>query len=264
METLPFNLIEMTERMKILLAEDNALGREMLSSCIEELGFSCTAANNGLEAVELAGQQKFDLVIMDIEMPLLNGYQAAEKIRAAGLTMPILALTAHHSEEQHAKCIAAGMNSSLTKPIDKNALEQAIAILVPGIKLRAQENEFYTEATGGVINLAFLSKISKGRKDFFMSMIDIFLEQNTTDLLTLKNAIGNSDFDGVRLLAHKIRTSVSFIGLEQVQEQLQEMELLGEQKMNIERTHQLYCDVVAVCAEAEKELEQVRGKAELI
>lgn len=250
--------------MKILLAEDNALGREMLASCLEELGFSCAVASNGLEAIELAGQQEFSLIIMDIEMPLLNGYQAAEKIRAMGVTIPIIALTAHHSEEQHAKCIAGGMNSCLTKPIEKNALEQQIAILIPAIKAGEQKNEFYPEPTGGVINLDFLSKISKGRKDFFMSMIDIFIEQNTTDLLTLKNAIGNSDFDAIRLLAHKIRTSVSFIGLEQVQEQLQEMELLGEQEMDIERTQQLYCDVVAVCAAAEKELEQIRGKAELI
>lgn len=251
-------------KTRILLAEDNMLGREMIASYIEDLGFSCATACNGIEALELVEQGQFDLVLLDIEMPLLNGYLTAEKIREKGLTVPVLALTAHDSEEQKAKCIAAGMNDCLTKPFEKDALERQIALLTNGPQ-KNNSGDSCAAPSNGVINLAFLSKISKGRKDFFMSMIDIFIEQNTTDLFTLRNAIDISDFDSIRLLSHKIRTSVSFIGLERLlQEPLQEMELLGEQKRNAERVRSLYGNVVAICAEAGKELELIRKKGQLI
>jgi CheY-like chemotaxis protein len=254
-------------KTRILLAEDNVLGREMISSYIEDLGFSCATACNGIEAIGLVKQEQFDLIILDIEMPLLNGYLAAEEIRSMGLTVPILALTAHHSEEQKAKCLSVGMNGCLTKPFEKNALEQQIVLLTNNAGANETEKEPVVNdvPATGVINLAFLSRISKGRKDFFMSMIDIFIEQNNTDLFTLRNAIDIADFDSIRLLSHKIRTSVSFIGLEkQLQDPLQEMEHLGEQKRNAERVRNLYGNVVAVCAEAGKELELIRKKGQLI
>lgn len=264
METIPFNVTVMREgKTRILLVEDNMLGREIIASYIEDLGFSCATAGNGMEAVGLVKQEQFDLVLLDIEMPLLNGYLAAEEIRAMGSTVPILALTAHHSEEQKAKCIASGMNDFLTKPFEKEALEQQIALLTNG-PVKNNSVEPVEAPSNGVINLAFLSKISKGRKDFFMSMIDIFIEQNNNDLFALRNAIDISDFDSIRLLSHKIRTSVSFIGLERLlQEPLQEMELLGEQKINAGRVRSLYGNVVAICAEAGKELELIRKKGQL-
>lgn len=249
---------------KILLVEDNKLGREMISSFLEELGFSCVATANGIEALDMLPGNNFDLILMDIEMPLLNGYQTTEIIRSKGLKMPIIALTAHDSDEIRKKCIVCGMTSSIAKPFQKEELH---SLLIEQLQCDTEKKfgvENNISNAGEVINLAFLTKISRGRKDFFMSMIDIFIEQNKTDLQTLSIAVETSDFDTIRLLAHKIRTSISFIGLEKrILDQLQEMEMLGEKGNNIERIIHLYSEIFSVCVKAEEELELVKEQGEL-
>ncbi len=249
----------------ILLVEDNKLGQEMISSLLEELGYSCKIAVNGNDALSLLKTTNFDLILMDIEMPLLNGYQTTEQIRANDNSIPIIALTAHNTDEQRKKCIASGMNTAISKPFQKEALQLLLTEQL-GIYAVHQLDPLYIEATNSnsVIDLAFLLKISCGRKEFFLSMIDIFIEQNTADLQTLNDAIGKSDFDTIRLLAHKIRTSVSFVGLEnKLSGQLQEMEMLGEAKKDITRIVVLFFDVFSVCTKAEEELVLVKSQEEL-
>lgn len=112
--------------LRILIAEDNAVNRKLLRKMLENIGNTVTPASDGKEALELFENGKFDIVFMDIEMPELNGYQATmairEKEKAAGLHVPIVAFTAYAGEEEARKCIAAGMDDVLTKPVVKKEL----------------------------------------------------------------------------------------------------------------------------------------------
>lgn len=116
------------EDIRILVAEDNSVNQMVLTGMLKKLGADATFANNGVEAFEKASEGTFDVIFMDCEMPLLDGYGAARKIR--GLTnyiaVPIIALTAHAMLEQKQQCMDAGMNAHLSKPIKLEELKQAI------------------------------------------------------------------------------------------------------------------------------------------
>ncbi len=112
--------------VRVLLAEDNLDNEELITKCLVRAGASVEAAHDGAEAVKLAELRPFDVVLMDIQMPVLDGYEATRRLRAAGLKIPIFALTAHAMVEERQKCAQAGCTDCLTKPLDFAALIKAI------------------------------------------------------------------------------------------------------------------------------------------
>ena len=113
----------------ILLAEDNPINQVFARRVLEHLGANVTLANNGQEALELVQQKEFDLVLMDCQMPVLDGYEATRQIRLLGenyTNLPIIALTAFAMAEDRDICLAAGMNDYVTKPVDRKILEKTI------------------------------------------------------------------------------------------------------------------------------------------
>ena len=103
---------------EILLVEDEAINREIGLYFLTDAGFRVTVAEDGLEAVELAGQHRYDLILMDLQMPRLDGLEAARRIRASeeGLRVPIIALTANAFAEDRERCLAVGMDDFISKP----------------------------------------------------------------------------------------------------------------------------------------------------
>jgi CheY-like chemotaxis protein len=114
--------------LRILLAEDNAVNRTLATKMLTRLGHSVVPAADGQEAVEkLAADRGFDLVLMDLQMPRMGGFEATQAIRRSELLsglsrMPIIALTAHAMKGDDERCLAAGMDDYLSKPIDKKVL----------------------------------------------------------------------------------------------------------------------------------------------
>jgi PAS domain S-box-containing protein len=119
--------------LRILLAEDNAVNQRLAIRLLEKQGHRVALANNGREAVEAVLRQTFDVVLMDVQMPEMNGFEAAAAVRAAergtGRHLPIIALTAHAMKGDRERCLEAGMDGYLSKPIQTRALAQALAEL---------------------------------------------------------------------------------------------------------------------------------------
>ncbi|WPL18731.1 Signal transduction histidine-protein kinase BarA [Thiorhodovibrio winogradskyi] len=112
--------------VRILVAEDNRINQMVAEGILRQLGASVTLANNGREAVDLALQEDFGAVLMDLQMPLMDGYAATEAIRARNADVPIIALTAAALESDRERCLAAGMNDHLGKPIIPTRLVEAL------------------------------------------------------------------------------------------------------------------------------------------
>ncbi len=133
------SLRENRRKLKLLLAEDNAVNQTLAVRLLQKLGHSVTVANNGLEAVEHWQAGGFDAILMDIDMPLMNGYEATQRIRALEQTsgglvpvhIPIVAMTAHAMQGTREKCLSYGMDAYLSKPIDTEALWRELDGLMP-------------------------------------------------------------------------------------------------------------------------------------
>jgi CheY-like chemotaxis protein len=123
-----------TRRLRILIAEDNTVNQQVMVAILARAGHETSVANDGTEALALLDQGKaFDLVLMDVEMPHLDGLQTTRRIRErAGLAaLPIVGLTAHAMSSDRARCLAAGMNDYLSKPVSAHELRATLAHWCP-------------------------------------------------------------------------------------------------------------------------------------
>jgi two-component system sensor histidine kinase/response regulator len=122
--------------LRILLAEDNPVNQRLATRLLERRGHRVTVVGNGQDALELASSQNFDIILMDVQMPVMDGLEATRRIRGRNLSIPILAMTAHAMEGDRQRCLDAGMDGYTSKPIRAEELFAAIRSL-SGVKLEA-------------------------------------------------------------------------------------------------------------------------------
>ena len=217
--------------VRILLVDDNDFNRQVGRELVEITGAKVDTANDGAQAVAAVEKGHYDLVLMDILMPVMDGYSAARILRTRWPDLPIIALTAHALGEERARVLAAGMNDILTKPILPELLYAALAIWLPGggqaVKLdlpaAAASPVALTPATeitppsapteSLVFDLAAaLSRVSGDRKmlDRFLRM---FRERNAHIVEQIEAGLALPDLSSARLLAHSLKGGAGTIGL---------------------------------------------------
>jgi len=111
---------------RVLVADDNAINRKLVAKMLAKLGFECAMAENGREAVSAVESSHFDAVLMDLQMPEMDGLEATRQIRKRGFLLPIIAITADVMPDDEARCAAAGMNDYLSKPVRATSLEASL------------------------------------------------------------------------------------------------------------------------------------------
>ncbi|MES2284958.1 MAG: PAS domain S-box protein [Bacteroidota bacterium] len=205
--------------VKILLCEDNVLNQRLAGKILTKFGFDFEIAENGKIGLEKLKQGKFDLVLMDLQMPEMDGYQTTIAIRKElKFTIPIVAMTAHSLVGEKEKCIEIGMNDYVGKPftqddlynkISSNLIEKKLDSSVP-LKIieRGDSNK-----DSDLIDLNYLKELSDGNKEFEKEMIELFLNQVPIDVTALDAAFKSSDAFHVKSLSHKLKSSMSVVGL---------------------------------------------------
>jgi CheY-like chemotaxis protein len=121
----------LTLKGKILVAEDAKANQALICALLKRLGLGVTLAEDGQEALNLLAKETFDLVLMDMQMPVMNGYDATRTIRRMGINIPVVALTAHAMKGDDRKCYDAGCDDYLTKPIDREKLKSLLLKISP-------------------------------------------------------------------------------------------------------------------------------------
>lgn len=230
------------KNISVLVAEDNPMNRKLLKALFSEWGVGFEFAENGKEVIEKFRAANFGLVLMDIQMPEINGFEATKIIREElHSTVPIIAMTAHALEGEREKCISMGMNDYISKPIHENEL----------YALLEKYTQQFPSTNGKVTNLDFLTTLANGRTGFFNEMIQIFLEECPKELERLQTSIAAKHLPSIHANAHAMKSSIPFVGLDiKLNATLEEMETSPD----LDRIVQLFQHVESVCLKAMEEL----------
>ena len=258
--------ISSSKTLHVLLAEDHILNQKLATAYLNGFGLEVDLAENGLEAVEKLKTKHYDLVLMDIQMPILDGYHASKKIREElKINVPIIAMTAHIMANEKEKCLSYGMTDYLSKPFkeidlynmlnsylgDKNVINSAIESSSTETQQSSLQDDTkkYT-----VISVEHLHSLSRGNTTFIKEIIHLFLEQNPIEINDVEKAIEHKDYATISSVAHKMKTSVGFIGIEQLLQPLNQLEKLAISQGNANDILGIFKNVKATCHEASMEL----------
>jgi CheY-like chemotaxis protein/HPt (histidine-containing phosphotransfer) domain-containing protein len=202
--------------VRVLAAEDNALNREVLEGFLTHADADVTFAVNGKEAVELVrdrGADGFDVVLMDVQMPVVDGYIATWQINAIAPCLPVIALTAHALDEEKKRCLAAGMVDRITKPVNPHQLVTVISRHInPGrTTTRPDEQPAPKLDSRNLINWSALDMRFEGNNDLKKRLVDITLESEADTPDKLIAAVKNRDYDFLFGAAHNLRSVAAYI-----------------------------------------------------
>ncbi len=222
----------------ILLVEDNTLNQKLAIEYLSDFGFLVDSASNGEEAIQKLNGNKYDLVLMDIQMPVLDGYNTTKLIRKQlKLNLPVIAMTAHVTNAEKEKCINAGMDDYISKPFMEKDLYEIIAkhLQLKTKLIKFEGNEAIQKPTteGKLVNTQDLIDLSRGNNQFIFEMIDIYTEQNPADLNEIAKAINEQNYGNIRMIAHRMKTSVGFMGIASLLQPLSDIEELAEKKQDL-------------------------------
>ena len=202
-------------RLKILAAEDNELNQRLLEHLLAGWEMDLQIADNGREALDTLKTGSFDLVLMDIQMPEIDGYTAIRAIRdELKLDVPVIAMTAHALKGEREKCLAQGMNDYISKPLKKEALYLLILRHTDAEALKGHAQTRATQADNfAVIDLQYLKELSGGDKEYEKEMTKQFMEAIPGEIRSLEEAFHNNDLPEIRRIAHQLKTTISVMGL---------------------------------------------------
>ena len=228
---------------RILLVEDNDLNRMVAQNSLQYFNCKVVEAENGLEAVDILKTNEFDIILMDIQMPEMDGIEATKVIRnKLNIKTPIIALTANAFKTEIEKCRKAGMDDYVTKPFDETILLETIA------KLLHRENDKSTllnhaSENNWLYNLSSLNNLSRGNQEFVQKMITVFIDQTIETIEKVEKAIPLNDFQEVSRLIHKIKPSVEGMGILSIVDDVKLLEKISKETNDKEQIILLFSTI---------------------
>ncbi len=250
---------------KILVVEDVALNQLLMKTLLEDFGFEMEVAGNGRIAVEKLEKNRYDLVLMDLQMPEMNGFAATEHIRnQLKLDLPIIALTADVTTVDLEKCRSVGMNDYISKPIDDKILLKKLNQHLKAnsnnkekAKQMKDTNGAESQGQGKYTNLDFLRQLTKNNPDMISEMINVYLEETPELIKKMKQGLAKGDYEEVRAAAHSIIPSFSTMGMsEEYAAMAKKIQENAEKKANPDEIKELLSKIGRICENAYAELRQ--------
>jgi PAS domain S-box-containing protein len=255
------------KNIKVLVVEDIALNQLLMRTLLDDFGFECDIAANGKIAIEKLQHKIYDIILMDLQMPEMNGFEATEYIRTTlGLTVPVIALTADVTTADLAKCKSVGMDDYISKPVDERLLQSKIILLLA----RANANkEKQTKSQNSLlkneryVDLTYLGQRTKSDPGLMGEMITLYLGQTTSLIKEMVASANTKDWKTLQAVAHKMIPSFSIVGIskkyEDMARMLQEYAHTGENQEDIRGLVLTLENVLTqACEELELELSLIK------
>jgi two-component system sensor histidine kinase/response regulator len=217
--------------LQILLVEDNEINQEYAVDLLRRRGHNVVVANNGLEALADWEKEIFDVILMDVQMPLMDGFAATAAIRlkenATGGHTPIIALTAHALKGDRERCLAAGMDAYTSKPLRAQELFEAIDSLLPGWNITPRIAAARLGAREPVWEPTTILAELDGDREFLVKLIECFLKQYPSILSDIRESLRRGDSTMLERSSHKLKGSVSHFGARAAYEAARRLEAIG-------------------------------------
>jgi len=246
-------------QLKILLVDDNYLNLKLASTMLNNLGCEVTVTHNGQEAINELVKNHFDLVFMDVQMPVLDGYETTKRIRKKlKLDIPIIGLSANVYKEDIDLCYESGMDDYLSRPYTIKSFHEKVFKWAPYKlnKKKDKEEEFLDAPATRLTHLTFLEQVFLGDKEKVVETVKDFMYHNEKMIATLGQAIVQKDFAKIGTVAHNIRSSLQTVGLDSLYEVLSDMESISKGNKNVTLLEKYFQGVKEITQKAYKELEE--------
>jgi signal transduction histidine kinase/DNA-binding response OmpR family regulator/HPt (histidine-containing phosphotransfer) domain-containing protein len=215
--TFRTNTHDMSNRLRVLIVDDVAVNRRIAQAKVEKLGHSVTLADGGVEAVRQYSQNDFDLVLMDIQMPEMDGFEATAKIReiqASRRRVPVVAMTAMAMKGDREKCLAAGLDDYITKPIEPGALERVLGNVAgtgspsdPSLTVEAGGGQ---EPMRGTFDPKVAVTRCMGEEALMTELLGVYVADCDSYIASLRDAWTARDQTRFVRAAHKLKGAVSY------------------------------------------------------
>ncbi len=227
--------------LKILIAEDSPINQKVALHQLRSIGYTADVAGNGIEALDLLDRINYDLILMDCQMPELDGYGATMAIRQLDSdkkNIAIVAMTANAMKEDRDRCLACGMDDYLSKPIRKGDLAQKLAEWESKISLKKQsiivvDNSIPSEKITNMseslplIDWSYINDIAEGDDEFKSELLQTFIESISQCLIQLDTAIAETNYGEIERVAHFIKGSSSNLGMVSIAAIANKLEQIG-------------------------------------
>ena len=248
------------KNIKVLVAEDIALNQLLMKTILDDFGFERDIADNGKIAIEKLQTTAYDIILMDLQMPEMNGFDATSYIRnTMNSNIPIIALTADVTTVDLVKCRAVGMNDYIAKPIDERVLYNKIIGLVKKSVPAIEDKESIITHGQRVkcINMEYLTIRTKSNPTLMMEMISLYLEQTPQLITAMKKGLHDKDWNCLYSAVHKMIPSFAIMGIstdfENIAKKVQEFATTQKQSEDIP---ELVLQLEHICEQACEELEE--------
>jgi signal transduction histidine kinase/CheY-like chemotaxis protein len=233
--------------LRVLVVEDNEINQHLIQAIFRHWQVTCEVANNGREALQRLREHSFDLILMDIQMPEMDGYTTTQKIRTElGLNTPIIAMTAHAMAGEREKCLSYGMSDYIAKPVREEKLYELILLYVKTDLQKSNSQPAKAAANGfQFIHLDYMREVSGGDVAYEKIVTEQFLELLPDDLRTLEEAWQQKDIPTLRRVAHNMKTTISVMGLnDRLQPYLNALEY---EELTEESFSKTFAELKAIC-----------------
>ncbi|HYV95594.1 MAG TPA: ATP-binding protein [Chitinophagales bacterium] len=262
LETGTVELDTEIKNIKVLVVEDMALNQLLMKTLLDDFGFERDIAANGKIAIEKLQTKSYDIILMDLQMPEMNGFEATEYIRnKMNSKIPIIALTADVTTVDLAKCKAVGMNDYIAKPVDERLLYSKIVGLVKkpiSVKINGDKENANSQIKNlKCIDLAYIIKLTKSDPVVMMEMISLYLEQTPTLISTMKQSLLDKDWKLLYASVHKMIPSFRIMGISaDFEDMAKEVQEYASTQLQADGIHDLVLHLENICTQACKELKE--------